>query len=163
MQLPVLTGVSRPGRGPLLSLMATVSRGLQGGNHFKCNDCLLHMSIDFFPHSIGVFRYLANRTAQFQQVQANEDVLIHCYCYNPGGLSLGCQSHFGVEPQFLPSVDYTPGLAGPLQPGGGREEGDLHMIQLMVICGAISRPRTGIRVGQVRLLSPVRSLSHSRT
>lgn len=65
VQVPMLTSVSRPDRGPLLSLMVTVSRGLQGGNHFKCNDCLLHMSIDFSPHSIGVFQYLVNRTAQF--------------------------------------------------------------------------------------------------
>lgn len=77
--------------------------------------------------------------------------------------ALGARLTLGVECQSLPSLDFTPGLAGTLQPGGGREEGDLHMIQLTVICGAISRTRTGVGVGQGRLLSPVRSLSHSRT
>lgn len=60
---------------------------------------------------------------------------------------MGARLTLGVERQSLPSLDYTPGLAGTLQPGGGREEGDLHMIQLMVICGAISRPRTGDKGG----------------
>lgn len=85
-QPPRPRSISRLSRGPLLSLIATVSQGLQGRNRFKCNDFFLHMSIDFSPRSTSILQY----SVQLHQLAANGDVYIHRH--RPSAPELGCCS-----------------------------------------------------------------------
>lgn len=104
-QLPESTSTSRLSRGPLLSLIATVSPGLQG-------EIILNVMISFYiclltfsPHSTGILQYSASETAPLHQFPANKDVYIH-----PRRLS--------VPPARLPlqpARAQIPGANDPLQ------------------------------------------------